>query len=314
VFIWEYKVSVYLGGSTLPDGCVPGSVYSYTTGKPCNPTATTTQPTITLVRPNERETLSIINGLLTVPYNWEASSPVLDPYLALYRVETPNTIIASKFVGEGIPNGKNGFIGQWTLNASQIPPARYGAKVCYGEKNPVCDVSDSYFTTMYTTTATTTPPPSPTQSLRVASPNGGETFNQGNQIPFTLVYKDLHGPVLAYLAHQTIGNVMTFSYDYYGGTGTTTGVFFTNSDIPTGQYKITACDETVSGVNAPGKPLCDSSDNYFTIGSSSPFQYKQSRPLTRENVIELMKQSLAANATEAVKGFINILQAMTLGF
>jgi peptidoglycan hydrolase-like protein with peptidoglycan-binding domain len=266
--------------------------------------ATSTQPLVTVITPNGGETYTVGSTLNVV---FTSTFPIGSPYRISLVGKGFDSVIGTNRTDYG---EKQGMQVQIPLNAvpSNLSGSGFVIRVsltgsCNNTYCTISDLSDQDFTV----TASSTAP----QTLMVAAPNGGEVYYQGSYIPFTLVYKNLTGPVLAYLYNPEKGDVMSYKYGNYGGTGTTTGTFATNGDILPGQYKITACDETAVNPTAPGKPLCDFSDNYFTIASSTSFRLRTSQPLSRATVLQLLQKAQAANAVEAVKGFMNMLRSMT---
>lgn len=105
-----------------------------------------------------------------------------------------------------------------------------------------------------------------TPSITVASPNGGESYdNQSGNVFVTYRSTNIAGkPLLVYLYSPTYGNVREYptiasddgTFSFFLGHG--------GADNP-GQYKITICASDVDNPLISGKPLCDSSDNTFVV-------------------------------------------------
>ncbi|MEI8339281.1 MAG: hypothetical protein WCF94_01310 [bacterium] len=115
-----------------------------------------------------------------------------------------------------------------------------------------------------------------TPSITVTSPNGGETFANTDTINLSFTGVGIASTITAYLYSPTLGNVykVTRSVPVDTNSGVvSTGFLFdlskSTTAISAGQYKINVCDNSQSPVGAPGKSLCDMSDNYFTIASST---------------------------------------------
>jgi peptidoglycan hydrolase-like protein with peptidoglycan-binding domain len=106
-----------------------------------------------------------------------------------------------------------------------------------------------------------------TPSITVLSPNGGENFDgksnlyvkwQNNYATKQLAVH-LYSPILGYVHTQHPSNNP-------GGIGTNSTIIdLSQVNLTSGQYKITVCDDMTDSPTVPGKPLCDSSDNFFTI-------------------------------------------------
>lgn len=157
----------------------------------------------------------------------------------------------------------------WTLTHDpsqyRIPVGQYkllGGVIGYGEA-----------TTLITVGTTTQP------SITVLYPNGGEvmTSGQGDNAggAFTLKWNMNYIPksLKLYLYKSDIGNVFSTPLPYSGiGVNSTRAPLWTE-----GKFKVTICDELTDNPSSPGKPLCDSSDSYFTITapttSTQPFIY-----------------------------------------
>ena len=111
-------------------------------------------------------------------------------------------------------------------------------------------------------------------SITVLAPNGGEHYAPNSIIPVSYSGNRLSNEIHVYLYSSIDGNVAHYS-EFYGvnhGTGTGKGVlsfdinkYKTANVIKDGQYKVTLCDEKTDSPLTPGKPLCDSSDSFFTI-------------------------------------------------
>ncbi|HEY4482788.1 MAG TPA: peptidoglycan-binding domain-containing protein [Candidatus Paceibacterota bacterium] len=104
-------------------------------------------------------------------------------------------------------------------------------------------------------------------SIAVLSPNGGETFTIGDAINFSWTWNALSGYVpvepTAYLYSPTKGNV----YSKKVATSSEADAFHGDIIQDVGKYKVTICDNKTDDPKAPGKPLCDSSDKYFTVAA-----------------------------------------------
>ena len=111
--------------------------------------------------------------------------------------------------------------------------------------------------------------PSSQPSIVVLSPNGGETYSSSSGINFSGRVNYAPKNLVAYLYSPVNGNVATIQLQN-SSAGTFSGTFTGDPGIGAGQYKVTACDLTTDSPITPGKPLCDSSNDFFTVSSSGP--------------------------------------------
>lgn len=109
----------------------------------------------------------------------------------------------------------------------------------------------------------------PTPSITVLSPNGGESYSSLDSIKFVGSINYSPKQLVAYLYSPINGNVAELSPDHKDFGGNFQGSFSGDPGIGLGQYKITVCDVLTDDPRLPGKSLCDSSDNYFTVISST---------------------------------------------
>ncbi len=110
------------------------------------------------------------------------------------------------------------------------------------------------------------PLPGATPSLKIVSPNGGETYKSGSSIPTTWSVNYDSSNITVYVYSPTRGNVF-ISPTVKSEIGKTNYSIPPEAFNPAGEYKITLCDNTIE---TSGKNLCDSSDNYFTVLPSVP--------------------------------------------
>jgi len=109
-------------------------------------------------------------------------------------------------------------------------------------------------------------------SITIISPNGEESYVAGRETitvkwrSYGLTYNpsyriSLYSPVAGDVAAYQSSPPESDNSSYYQ--------FLIPSTITTGKYKINVCVLNTERADAPGKNLCDSSDNYFTITSGA---------------------------------------------
>ncbi|MEK7188065.1 MAG: CARDB domain-containing protein [Patescibacteria group bacterium] len=107
-----------------------------------------------------------------------------------------------------------------------------------------------------------------TPSITVISPNGGEQYPSGQgTLPIKYYSSQLAGQSLTVrLYNPTFGDVRIFPE-----VASDNGVIYMDlskgGGDPPGQYKVNICADNVNNPSNLGKPLCDISDNYFTLYS-----------------------------------------------
>ena len=107
-------------------------------------------------------------------------------------------------------------------------------------------------------------------TIRVISPNGGETYRTNEVINVGYSGENLSDTLKVYLYSPIHGNVAEATGQYGEPLGTGKGTINIGQlkNTPphfTGQFKVTLCDEKNVMPSQLGKPLCDTSDNFFTI-------------------------------------------------
>lgn len=162
-----------------------------------------------------------------------------------------------KRIARNIPNTG---IYAWKYDAS-IPDGKYRISLYVGDdKNPTAiDASDESFTLTGNATKS---------SLVLTSPNGGETYQTRNAIPYSWYQNYTNGILELSLTDYATGKEYYHaSLNGFRGPGTYSEQMPTEaSNVPTGHYKITICDKNKT---VASRPLCDSGDSYFTITNDS---------------------------------------------
>ena len=117
--------------------------------------------------------------------------------------------------------------------------------------------------------------PATQPSIMVTNPNGGETYSMDSTIIATVVSNYTIQYLSVSLYSSVNGNVYQLQNTSPIQTGSSNTAISLRElknvgyNIVPGQYKITACDERTDNPSISGKPLCDSSNSYFTIISST---------------------------------------------
>lgn len=108
-----------------------------------------------------------------------------------------------------------------------------------------------------------------TSGITVISPNGGEIYQKGDAVQYVWSqnYESEEG-LEVHLINFDTGKEY-YSASINGGVGKNTDIIpREGTNVPTGRYRITICDEGVPP-GATFKPLCGTSDSYFKIVSST---------------------------------------------
>ncbi len=237
--------------------CPDGKTVVSRTGPNCEFTACPTQITskVTISSPNGGEQWQN-SSTQTIKWSDPAGSNN-GTYTVFITSENGSAYgIAGEVYGQ---NYLNWTVGQVKLGDQQInlsPSSNYYVQVVkqYTGTN-IYDQSDRPFSIVSTS-----------PSISVTSPNGGETYTT-NLSTIRINYKSasIVGQTLtAYLYSPIWNNVQ--SQTVYADNFGYIDMNLTKAGGPNaGQYKITLCANNVSSPEVSGKPLCDSSDNYFNI-------------------------------------------------
>ncbi|MDQ5893369.1 MAG: Peptidoglycan-binding protein [Patescibacteria group bacterium] len=159
-----------------------------------------------------------------------------------------------------------------------------------------------------------------TPSIKVLSPNGGEVYKTDDVIQVGYFGENLSDTLKVYLYSPIHGNVAVATGLYGAPLGTGKGTINIGQmkNTPphfTGQFKVTLCDEKNVMSPESSKPLCDSSDSYFTIvktatpPDTSSNSYSEVTP-----VVSFVSQSTEVMAGESANddvGFFRIKLKVT---
>jgi len=109
-----------------------------------------------------------------------------------------------------------------------------------------------------------------TPTLSVTSPNGGEQFELGSQIPFYWSQNYSSVDLRVRLWEANSGKEYYYGH-ISGGMGKNKDVLQGEAvNVPTGSYKITICDEGTPNPAVTFKSLCDTSDLPFLVAVTVP--------------------------------------------
>ena len=130
----------------------------------------------------------------------------------------------------------------------------------------LCDSGQSYFN--IDAGSTTVPTRAP--SIRIISPNGGETFSLNETIQVSYAGVNLSDSLQVYLYSFNDAEVVSATDVYASPLGTGKGTINLNLSkstkvIAPGQYNINLCDHKNSPEGLPGKSLCDHTDAVINI-------------------------------------------------
>ena len=201
-------------------------------------------PTITVTYPNGGESLQ--QGQI-VPITWSsANMGSLNARISLFDPNFHFTNIASTTGNTGSYN--------WTIPLN-FPNGSYGIQVSSDDKNQTAmDLSDSDFT------IGAPPTPSTSITITVLSPNGGESFQQGQTIPITWSSANMGSLTVSIDLLNNDGRIIEARVSVAPNTGSYN--FLIPTDLPNGNYKILVSSNDV------GTSASDQSNNYFTIFTS----------------------------------------------
>jgi len=269
-----------------PSGITPGNytiMLENTLGQRSNSvgfvvlSATTTQTPITVLSPNGGE--NWINGT-TQTIRWQEIRTFIATHY--YKIYLDNLCGNDVCGTETLVSSILGPSYNWNIS---MPNGTYRVRVCDSGESGICDASNSNFTISSTTTQ---------PSITVLSPNGGETYKEGDTVnikwnstglPTTQkVDISLDIPHINSTVGKTIATGVANSRGTYSWVAKIPAPFYEsegNSTVtPNGQYKITvswpfSCESYDSnGVCfTPPYPNFGRSNNYFTISSDDGQYY-----------------------------------------
>lgn len=176
----------------------------------------------------------------------------------------------------------------YDINGANVPSGNYYLQVCPvgALKDSSCDMSDKYFAVQPSSTAIG-------PAITVISPNGRESYVKGeDSISVSVSWNYTPAKLVLYLNHETLGTVYSKELSYIALSDKQTFVIQPDAPPYGGRYRMTVCDEATNRIDMPFKPVCDTSDDYFTIGEKVS--------------VEEIRQSLASALEAAYK----ILEAL----
>ena len=146
----------------------------------------------------------------------------------------------------------------------------------------------------------------PDPMITIFSPNGGETFD---------ISQSIHEDPEIFLYSPTLGNVAGTMF--YGeqntpvisGSGVHNYIFPLSElgNLVPGQYKLKVCDNHMSSASNPGSPVCDLSDNLFTLAGPATLTtlLSSSTPLTGAVIASGGSQNNEADKVTALAFSVN---------
>jgi len=293
----KYKFVICAPEVTVPTGGVLCNETETFAIVPANEIPPTTQ-TLKVVSPNGGETFKL-EGLNSIDIKYTTSAPKGEKLeVFLYHPEVGD-VLSSVGIVDGSGNTKIDFPKIKGLNT--IKSGNYKVTLCISafqlpSGKDICDTSDNYFNLVSSNDIK--------HSMKVISPNGGETYNSEGLNSISIKYSTSvsKGEELeAYLYSSEGGNVLS-NIGIVDGTGNFKIDFPKTKGLNTikpGIYKITLCATTVLLPNDKG--LCDISDNYFSISSSQMITLPpEPIPLPPSPPIELQSKS-KNNETQTTK-------------
>ncbi len=284
------KAAAWKGRTSL-QGTIENASYLSTTGLMCSVTnITQSWPVITepgwwcgvVVSPNQNPSISFINmpsGTYNaggpVPYSYSEAGFGPNDVIGIQAVPVPpstNPVIA---ISSGVPSTTGIILNSGWQTAVTTPAGQYQMKIY--QLNGSAQALSSQFTIQSCTTngsmGTYACP-----SITVLSPNGGETWVQGQQKAITWTGNGLSN-VSAFLVPANsagngvgslgaIGAVASGNALYWDGKTVWSDINNANSakSIPPGNYKVYLVGNVA---NAAGQAVNDMSDNYFSIVASA---------------------------------------------
>jgi hypothetical protein len=269
--------------SMYPVGCTSLQGYSSVTGNACNGTTPSVQfqaPTVDLKVNNADGPLTKSSGYSTFTWNSTNADYCTASGDTYWSGSKP--ISGSESIWTG--NEKTGITTyRLTCGASsgKVSPSSDNVTISFVSSGTTSSVYPAGCTSLQGFSSVTgnacngtTPIVNPRQTIQVVSPNGGQTYiNGGYGVPTNLStvidieYKSfgiVGQNLVVYLYHPVFGNVR--SQSVIASNSGTIQMDLARGDtlVQPGEYKITLCAPNIT-VPATGKPLCDSSDDYFKV-------------------------------------------------
>jgi hypothetical protein len=215
--------------------------------KPFTIISSSTTPSIKVTSPNGGELLKAGEGYIV---KWWDSSDAGNKNITIINLAYPEIVIPitlNSFMRSSGVDGTYAYV--WDIGAS-VTAGNYKIKICQSDTN-VCDTSDNYFTI-------TSSPTNP--SIKVTSPNGGETWTIDSPVKVTWSANVSATTTDVFLVKENgssclVGTAMPGMSEYgfrlSGGAGN-------DCNFTTGRYK--------AYVKAGG--VADYGDNYFSVTST----------------------------------------------
>ncbi len=211
---------------------------------------TTPTGSIKVVSPNGGETWKRGNAYpISWSYTGESGSSVS---IVLFDGDTQVfTIVSNTPIGSG---GSGSYT--WSIPSDKPLSDEYKVRIQSTSQPTVKDLSNNYFSIVADTT--------PTGSIKVVSPNGGETWKRGNAYPISWSYTGESGSSVSIVLFDGDTQVFTIvSNTPIGSGGSGSYTWSIPSDKPlSNEYKV-----RIQSTSQP--TVKDLSNNYFSIGVGS---------------------------------------------
>jgi len=215
---------------------------------------------ITVISPNGGESY---NRGQSISYKWNQNLKTKKLEVSIINASTSEVVYSTKRFDSRGNNTK--FLGGAVT--SGLVAGAYKIKICdaVNPTNPVCDMSNESFTITSTEVTPNDNDNPSSREIEIKSPNGGEVFAIGQNIPFKWHQgknsKDINVSLVSSSTSEAVHILKK-----YEGRGRNAKIIMGKDTmkLSPGEYKLKICDREVDGV-----PACDDSDGYFSLTENS---------------------------------------------